>query len=43
MKVMRRVIRTTLTDLPSGDLSSLVNPEAIAHLAGLVPLVKEKI
>lgn len=43
MKVMRRVIRTTLTGLPSGDISSLVNPEAIAHLAGLVPLVKEKI
>jgi acetyl-CoA synthetase len=43
MKVMRRVIRTTLTGLPSGDLSSLVNPEAIAHLAGLVPLVKERI
>jgi acetyl-CoA synthetase len=42
MKVMRRIIRTTLSGTPSGDLSSLVNPEALAHLAELVPLVKEK-
>jgi hypothetical protein len=39
---MRRIIRTTLSGTPSGDLSSLVNPEALAHLAELVPLVKEK-
>jgi acetyl-CoA synthetase len=42
MKVMRRVIRTTLTGIPSGDLSSLVNPEVIAHLEALIETVKEK-
>jgi acetyl-CoA synthetase len=33
MKVMRRVVRTALTGQPAGDLSSLVNPEAVQELA----------
>ncbi len=32
MKIMRRVIRATLAGQPAGDLSSLVNPEAVAEL-----------
>ena len=32
MKIMRRVIRSVLTGEPTGDVSSLVNPEAIAEL-----------
>ena len=32
-KVMRRVVRATLAGQPPGDLSSLVNPEAVAELA----------
>ena len=33
MKVMRRVVRATLAGRPPGDLSSLVNPEAVEDLA----------
>ncbi len=33
MKVMRRVVRTTLAGQPGGDLSSLVNPESVQELA----------
>jgi acetyl-CoA synthetase len=33
MKVMRRVVRATLAGQPPGDLSSLVNPEAVRELA----------
>ncbi len=33
MKVMRRVVRATLAGRPPGDLSSLVNPEAVQDLA----------
>ena len=32
MKIMRRVIRSALTGEPTGDVSSLVNPEAVAEL-----------
>lgn len=32
MKIMRRVIRATLTDQPPGDLSALANPEAVDEL-----------
>jgi acetyl-CoA synthetase len=32
MKVMRRVVRATLAGQPPGDLSSLVNPEAVREL-----------
>jgi acetyl-CoA synthetase len=32
MKVMRRVVRATLAGQPPGDLSSLVNPEAVQDL-----------
>ena len=32
MKVMRRVIRSVLTHEATGDLSSLVNPEAVEEL-----------
>ena len=32
-KIMRRVVRATLAGQPPGDLSSLVNPEAVAELA----------
>ncbi len=32
MKIMRRVVRTTLTGQPAGDLSSLVNPESVEEL-----------
>lgn len=32
MKVMRRVVRAVLLGAPAGDLSSLVNPEAVAEL-----------
>jgi acetyl-CoA synthetase len=31
-KIMRRVVRAILTDTPTGDLTSLVNPEAIDEL-----------
>ncbi|MFO1027005.1 MAG: AMP-binding protein [Acetobacteraceae bacterium] len=33
MKIMRRVVRATLAGQPAGDLSSLVNPEAVQELA----------
>jgi acetyl-CoA synthetase len=33
MKVMRRVVRTTLAGQPGGDLSSLVNPDSVIELA----------
>ncbi|MBP0465412.1 AMP-binding protein [Roseomonas sp. PWR1] len=33
MKVMRRLVRATLTGQAAGDLSSLVNPEAVRDLA----------
>lgn len=33
MKVLRRVVRATLAGQPAGDLSSLVNPEAVEALA----------
>jgi len=33
MKVMRRLVRTTLAGQAPGDLSSLVNPEAVQELA----------
>ncbi|WP_160121229.1 AMP-binding protein [Rhodovarius lipocyclicus] len=33
MKIMRRVIRAALAGQPPGDLSSLVNPEAVAALS----------
>jgi acetyl-CoA synthetase len=36
MKVMRRVVRTTLLGLPPGDLSSLVNPEAVEKLRAAI-------
>ena len=32
IKIMRRVVRTTLTGQPAGDLSSLVNPESVDEL-----------
>jgi acetyl-CoA synthetase len=32
MKVMRRVVRSVLTGQPAGDVSSLVNPEAVDEL-----------
>jgi len=32
MKVMRRVVRAVLQGNSAGDLSSLVNPEAVAEL-----------
>ena len=32
MKVMRRTIRAALTGADTGDLSSLVNPDALAGL-----------
>lgn len=35
MKVMRRVIRSVLLDEPAGDLSSLVNPEALDWLKNI--------
>ena len=31
-KVMRRVIRSTYLDEPPGDLSALVNPEAVEEI-----------
>ena len=43
MKVMRRVIRSTLSNAPPGDLSSLVNPDSLAQLNALIEVVKEKI
>jgi acetyl-CoA synthetase len=33
MKVMRRVVRTTLAGQPGGDLTSLVNPDSVLELA----------
>jgi acetyl-CoA synthetase len=33
MKIMRRIVRSTLAGDPPGDLSGLVNPEAVAILA----------
>ncbi len=33
MKIMRRVVRATVLGEPPGDLSSLVNPEAVEELA----------
>jgi acetyl-CoA synthetase len=35
-KVMRRVIRSVYSGNPTGDLSSLVNPEAIDEIARIV-------
>ncbi len=32
MKIMRRVVRSVILDEPAGDLSSLVNPEAVDEL-----------
>ncbi len=32
MKTMRRVVRSVYQGRPAGDLSSLVNPEAVAEL-----------
>ncbi|MEZ5741497.1 MAG: AMP-binding protein [Burkholderiaceae bacterium] len=35
MKIMRRLVRTTLLGEPAGDLSGLLNPEALADLKAL--------
>ncbi|MCB1467628.1 MAG: AMP-dependent synthetase, partial [Rhizobiaceae bacterium] len=35
-KIMRRVIRSVYSGLPAGDLSSLVNPEAIAEIERVI-------
>ena len=35
-KIMRRVIRSVYSGSPAGDLSSLVNPEAIADIERIV-------
>lgn len=35
MKIMRRIVRSVVLDEPAGDLSSLVNPEAVAELRAL--------
>jgi acetyl-CoA synthetase len=35
LKIMRRLIRAFLLDQPPGDMSSLVNPEALSHLRAL--------
>lgn len=32
MKIMRRIVRSVILDEPAGDLSSLVNPEAVEEL-----------
>ena len=32
MKILRRVVRAVLTGAPAGDLSSLLNPEAVDAL-----------
>lgn len=37
-KIMRRVIRSVYSGAPAGDLSSLVNPEAIAEIERIVQL-----
>ncbi len=42
MKIMRRVVRTTLAGQPTGDLSSLVNPEAVQAIAQLTDKAREK-
>ena len=34
-KIMRRVIRAVLSGAQAGDLSALVNPEAVAELQAL--------
>ena len=36
MKTMRRVIRAVLLDEPPGDLSTLVNPDAVDELRAAV-------
>jgi acetyl-CoA synthetase len=40
MKTMRRVIRAVLLDENPGDLSTLVNPEAVDELRKIVALQK---
>jgi acetyl-CoA synthetase len=40
MKVMRRVVRALYQGQDPGDLSSLVNPEAVAALRGRLTLVR---
>ena len=35
MKILRRVVRAALTGTPPGDLSSLLNPEAVGALRRL--------
>jgi acetyl-CoA synthetase len=35
-KIMRRVIRSVYSRTPLGDISSLVNPEAIAEIERIV-------
>ncbi|MEE2688256.1 MAG: AMP-binding protein [Pseudomonadota bacterium] len=36
MKIMRRVVRAVVTGEPAGDLSSLVNPEAVEELKNII-------
>lgn len=35
-KIVRRLVRSVLTGDPPGDLSSLVNPDALDELHGVV-------
>ena len=35
-KIMRRVIRSVYSDAPQGDITSLVNPDAIGEIAALI-------
>ena len=37
MKIMRRVVRAVWVGDPVGDLSGLVNPDAVARLGACVP------
>ena len=40
MKVMRRVVRALYQNQDAGDLSSLVNPEAVDAIRGRLTLVR---